>query len=424
MAGKKKKKKVDPLASFLDGEEPVDLPWHSDPVALEIAGFLTGDDTEEIKAKTTGRVKRVIGRGGAMLTDIRADMSNGMDQGKLIQEVVAMRPIIPERYTDEDWARILHSVGHVPFYILCEDVDRYHLAMYAAEQLRDPSKKAIKDAGLKYLPRTSGTGHDPNEYQEKIHGKRWGGVDPEETKPVREQMTEKQKKLIESKRAESVASIINSDKYDLPIKERWANAEKVARIGKREDWEGLGSPEFESMVQFCYRWIKDCGRVPRQMCDPMDVYWERWGLVKGVDEKTNERRMSMVKAVRKFWRKAVKEARAQGKALDLKSQSYRTVLGAMKLQRAIEEYAWNHKVWKVSEDKSKPVEMELVTPDEVLVKRVEKAAKGYFKAHFPLKNPPPGPMSTVDPDYHTYMRLCRKYGLKQGALLHKNFPLN
>jgi hypothetical protein len=110
----------------------------------------------------------------------------------------------------------------------------------------------------------------------------------------------------------------------------------------------------------------------------------------------------------------------QEKGFDPKSESYRTVLAAHKLELAIEKYvdARHDKV----EDKSLGfMTLKQRIPDSVLGQNVRNAAIQYFMAHYPVSKfgARPGPASSLDPDFAGYVQMLRKYGLTMGTLLHE-----
>lgn len=357
-------------------------------------------EATRIEGKTGKHGRRVI------TVEIRSDGKYGVDglhQGDLIREVIAARNIIPD-WTVERWSQYLHEIGRVPLWILYTDVDRFHKAIYAAEVLRaayatrDPEEMKKVDSGLKHLPRDN---FDHNTYQEQYHGKRWGS--PEDT--VEAQVKEMEAAKIDNKRLD-VHEAPTTTRTEEPEEEKWKEAEKIARTMKREEWLGKFDPEFETRIRYCYQWLRDIGEVPGHPIDPMDVYWmAETEQVRTAGPKTQTRRMAATRKVVKYLHKLIKEERLKSRTankdtkMNLHSTSYRTVLAAKALHANIEEHARRK--------------------DDEYLPEVKKATKAYFKAHFPIKNPPPGPLTTIDPDYHEYVVLCRKWGIEEGQLIHK-----
>jgi hypothetical protein len=373
----------------------------------------------------------IVGRGQNRMMQVTIGYNDhGVSQSDLLMEVVASRDIVPADWDNAKWSSYLHSVGQVPFYILAGDPDRYHLCIYAAEVLRKTRSHAEKHSGLDEVNRDRG--RNIGEHQDEIDGVTWGGVDGEEVegdfgithsgrpskpKTVRDQITQSTKLTTELHQQAVAPSALaeNNDKYLY----RWQQAEKIARTLKRDEWQGKVDHEFEAMINYCYNWLRDIADVPKPYpkdgVEMTNMFWAQPKIL-AMGEREKERRDKIVEKIITFWHKSVKK---NGEGINLKSQSYRTVLAAMKLDRLIEQYADNYKRFAREQPKGqKPV---LEIPDEELESQIRKAATEYFRAHFPveLEGAKPGPITTSDPDYPEYIRLCKKYNLKEGVYLHE-----
>lgn len=345
----------------------------------------------------------------------------GLNQSEMLREVICSRGIITERHEDlEMLSRYYHNVGNLPAYILAGDVDRWHVFIYAAETLRQHPE--FRDVGIGELNHVRNREFDKVRVQPKIDGVLWGAeeyFDEIEAKnktpdvPIKEQIIQKKIENIDRTRSEAVPAEVTLTQQgpDDAYTAKWVQAEKMAEA-PRESWEGKCNWDFEQMIKYCYAWIQEIGNVPEPYpMDPLDLFWQRpLPHNTPLDEKSVARRTYMSYKVQKFWRKSVTQKGVQ-KHLQVgrRPLSYRVVLAAKRLAKCIEDYAVN---WQ-TDDKG--------IRDEHLQERVKKAAMQYFKAHFPIETTgaKPGPLDTLDPGYVDYIRLCRKYQIKRGTLLHE-----
>ena len=309
-----------------------------------------------------------------------------LDVGELLKESVQVRNIIPQDWDLEKWSQWIHSVGHVPFYILCGDEDRYHMCIYAAEVLRNASAE-VRNSGLKYLPRDNGL-----DTLGEMEGEMWGENHHRTT--VRDHVTMMRNKQIEENKAR-MQPAPQHDPED-PLIKKWELAHNYARNMPRAEWENQFDWEFECMIKYCYGWLEDIGEVPKYPHELVDVFWSR-DTYKQEPQEATDRRNAIVGKILGFWRKQVASS---PEGLDITSDSYRTVLAAKALSKSIERYAYDDSNHFEQEVKNKAVE--------------------YFNAHFPIAGNVSGPDSTIEPNYVDYMRLCRKYGLEEGTLLHES----
>jgi hypothetical protein len=203
-----------------------------------------------------------------------------------------------------------------------------------------------------------------------------------------------------------------------PYIQKWVLAEQLAREPE-ENWRYKYDFMFESMIKYCYSWIRTNGAVPQPYpIDIVDLYWQRPTML-NMEPTTVERRDSIVLKIRHYLNHQYSKALAkEGTGFDPTSRSYRVTLAARKLESLIEQYAINWKRYKTSRDLTAPV-MELEIPDADIEGQIREAAKEYYKAHYPIVTSKVGPKDTLDPDYVGYVELIRKYGLKHGELLHE-----
>lgn len=181
---------------------------------------------------------------------------------------------------------------------------------------------------------------------------------------------------------------------------KWQEADRLALL-PREAWENAPY-QLRKMVQWCYGHRMDTSTAENQQGEvtefPTDmalVYTYRPKFV-DKDPEVVQRRNEMRDKVLGFWNKSVEANRDK---INLDSKSYRVQLGATGLSKMIDEFA-NNRV------------------DENAVKH---AAMRFFQAHFPVETlgANPGPVSTLDPTYEEYIKLCTKYNLEVGVLLHE-----
>lgn len=356
---------------------------------------------------------RNIRGGKRAITVVLHTNQSELNVSDMLMEVIASRNIINEDKTPEDWSRLLHSVGQIPFYLLAGDPDRYHMCIYAAEFLR--RNPEFKDVGISELSvrQPEANRHrvfGENEVQTEIEGHSWGGEDEDVT--VREQMKAKAQSQIDSNRAKAVpaeASVSSVAQHDAYLA-KWVQAEKWANT-PRSEWVDKVDPEFEAMIKYCYGWLRDIGEVPQPYpSDLLDLFWQR-PLPDSVpmDEQTVERRSQISGKVMKFWAKSMKKYKDQVEFR--KPMSYRVVLAAQRLSKSIEKYAVN---WQFDSKN-----------DEALIERIKRNALKYLEAHIPLDTGvgKGGPLKTYDPDYVEYVQICRKYNLKEGCILHEELFL-
>jgi hypothetical protein len=199
-----------------------------------------------------------------------------------------------------------------------------------------------------------------------------------------------------------------------PIKQKWAIAEQIARK-PAEQWSATGEDfELRLMVEYCYKWIKETGSVPNFPENTMEIFWPRENIT-DQSEKAKERRNSIIERVNKFLAKANNglEWNPIRDRINGHTNSYRITLYAMALEKAIENYATGYR------------DNNMLAYPEAFEKHLADAVKTYVqlysKAHQPIENlgVKPGPIETLDPNYIGYLRLCRKYELPQGSLLHE-----
>mgnify|MGYP001319038654 CR=1 FL=1 len=425
------------------------------PTLDKIRSRSSSQSSQESHPKLEGRK----GRGGKRLLDITVEYEpesesaghiHGRLQGDMFREIIAARGIISEDSNDpETVGKVFYNLGRIPAWILAGDADRWHCFIYAAEMLRRNPEWVDSSIGLKELRdtrcRTCGCDrHAPVEEMVNTFAV-WGNVDtavvkkqpseppqkpldtpkevletaPEPKKPdlppqtsradastsVREQVISKKEELIDKTRAEA-APAHPVEEQDGPHKAymaKWVLAEAKARQ-PRDTWEGKHDYEFESMIKYCYGWLRDIGEVPSYPADSLSLFWPA-PLPRGISEpsRVTERRNFIAGKVLRFWQKSMNQDGAEERIRSRKNPlSYRVVLAAMKLSSKIEFYA-----------DPDPIHGE---DDSELVADVKKAAVEYFKAHFPIGDA--GPIATSDPSYVEYLQLCRTYNLKEGTLLH------
>ena len=366
------------------------------------------------------------GRGSRRQVQVTLEYNtSGLNQSEMLREVICSRGIINEAHEDLEYlSRMYHSLGNVPAYILAGDVDRWHYFIYAAETLRQNPE--FRDLGLSEI-RTNVHNQPrkfaPDEEQIEIDGRTWGGVEDDgsgkwqgdhvitKNVPIREQAQGRKKDTIEQTRSQAVPAEVKLTRQgpDDAYIAKWVMAEK--RAGQpRSSWEGKCDIEFEAMIKYCYGWLRDIGTVPQPYpMGTIDLFWQRPrpSEIK-MNEKAVARRSYITARVMTFWHKSLKQEGVLN-TIQLKRDplSYRVILAAKDLSAKIEQYADPDPVHGVD--------------DEKLQASVRKAAMKYFKAHFPveLEGAKPGPLATLDPGYVEYLRLCRKYALKTGQLLHE-----
>lgn len=350
--------------------------------------------------------------------------THGLEQGQMLMEVVSTRPIIPADWGIVEWRRFMDHVGALEFRTAYVDIDRYHKLIYGAEYLRNFESSDEHKANACY--RQTGN-FDPDAENVEQDGRTWGGVDLDgefmpvegerglshtlnEVKPVREQLQERKESVIEAHKNTLVPVDLDvvRDMANDPELQKWEVAIGIARK-PRETWEGKLDWEMEQRVKYCYGWLREIGTVPRPY--PQDLLALFWPVPKVLEDndRANERRAEVTDRLLKFWRKSVS---ANGATMDLHSESYRVTLAAMELERLIEHHVSNYR--RIDHENS------LEQLDAVSMGHIKAAAVKYFQAHFPIaeSGAGPGPITTSDPPYVEYIRLCRTYGIREGSFLH------
>lgn len=356
---------------------------------------------------------------------------HNLEESQMLMEVVSMKPkrvpIKPD-WGVVEWRQFIDNEGQIPFIkVALQDIEKYHRLIFAAEYLRTFETKEDESANAMVRPVNPDWDHtQENPTQD---GRTWGSIDlddfsglvPEgekglshiigDIKPVREQIQEQQVAVIEAHKNSLVPVNLDAVRQaqNDPYLQKWEVAQGIARK-PRETWEGKLDWEMELMAKYCYGWIRDIGTVPRPY--PQDMLCLFWPIptVLENNDKANERRNEVTARLIAFWRKSVL---ANGTGIDLHSESYRVTLVAMKLEKLIEYHVTNYR--RVDHENT------LESLDTVSMSQIKAAAVEYFQAHFPVQvyGAKPGPLPTLDPPYVEYVRLCRKYDLKEGQFLHE-----
>jgi hypothetical protein len=411
-----KKKKVE-----IDWEDPAEeLTWEdSEPQSKPLSVFskailkkqapfeLTPSATynPEVEGDTrlTGKAGR---RNKERIIEVKLKYdSETLNQSDMLREVIAARGTIDERYNDPEYcSKMFYRLGKVPAYILAGDIDRWSYFIFAAETLRlNPD---FKELGIKELGNVN-DGYDFKKAQPELEGGvTWGGEE-HENETVRAQVDKAKKKALEENRESAAPAKPVVDEND-PYILKWKVAEKHARNTPRDQWEGKTDVEFERMIKWCYGWLRDIGEVPTPYPDPLDLFWARPrpGDLQ-MSASAIKRRNFITGKVMKFWRKSLSQEGVKDQMNLQGAMSYRVVLAAKKLSTHIEYYS-----------APDPIHGE---DDDELIANVKKAALNYFNAHFPVdtQGAKPGPITTLDPGYVDYIRICRQYKLEEGTLLHE-----
>lgn len=388
---KKKKKKPVELVEWDDSPEEI-IEW-DDP------------EKDEREIVLTVPVKTMVGTRKIEVT-MSYDKATGLDAADMICEIIRGRGTLNDEFENPEYlATVYHSLGNTPAWVLAADLNRWHQFVYAAEMLRIHPE--FKQLGVQAsLETSSSQRHAPG----KDLIKTLGGT--EEPVPIREQQEKLKAAAVESNKILAFpAPVSENTKADEAYIQKWHMAEK--RAGQpRESWEGKADKEFEEMIKYCYGWLRDIGEVPKPYPMGMiDLFWQRPTPSQvRMDEKTVTRRNYITARVMKLWTASVADPDYKAQLeIGRKPCSYRVVLAAKNLSKYIELYATNWDADPIHGD------------DDAVQKMVRKAAVRYVNAHLPIDatGAKPGPLATVDPDYVDYIRLCRKYGLKEGVLLHK-----
>lgn len=359
------------------------------------------------------------GRAGTkqMNVTIAYDAPPDNQVGQLIMECIASRGIISSDYHADKAKAIYQNLGKLEARTLARDEDRWQMFVFATEWLRtnDPTAwgESIRNIG-KVNP-------DWDETQENVQqdGRTLGGVDDDplappltvkkKNEPVREQIENAKKANIEKNRPNAAPADLDKIKAEAndPKMQIWVIAQELA-MKPRDEWEHKVDWMLEQKIKYCVHWlqhVKDSNAPFPE--DARAIFWPH--PMTDPREKPNfDRRNAITGKVLKFWRKSVLE---NGEGIDLQSKSYRVTLAAIKLHKAIDEYVRAGAKFNLEgevQDKAEEVQ-------------VQRAAKEYFRAHFPVTafGAKPGPISTLDPDYVEYVRLCRTYKLEIGTLLHE-----
>lgn len=348
------------------------------------------------------------------------DKKTKFNVSQMLRESIAARGALSENYNDPEYvARTYYNLGKIPAWILCGDEDRWQQFIFCAEVIREHPEysslgvEELKDdvCGKCGLSRNRKFGK--NERQVEIDGTVWGEEEmaSKANVPIREQMETRKVLNVAKTQTSSFAAPVDEDFTDseLALQDKWKKAEKWANR-PRANWEGQVDFEFEAMIKYCYGWLKDIGEVPQPYpFGTIDLFWQRPKAGElDMSELAVGRRNYITAKTMKMWNKWLKDPDKSGKLeLGRRPVSYRVVLAAQELSTLIETYA---------------------TPDDIhgfddleLQERVKKATIKYFKAHMPIttQGVKPGPIETLDPGYVEYIRLCRKYSLRIGTLLHK-----
>lgn len=343
--------------------------------------------------------------------------------GELLMESIGVRGIhkfIPQPYTIEDAFKYIKCFAWTPANIVAGSEDCWHAYIYAVEYMRMHGTKE-QQRQANYSDKQVNPDYDNTKENIKQDGRTWGSIDMEDfieptgerglsyqEVPVREQVQERQAAVIEAHR--SSLTPVDLDKVresaNAPEEQKWEVAVGLARKA-RSVWEGKIDWEMEQRVKYCYGWLRDIGSIPLPY--PADLTCLFWPISKvfGNNEQDNQRREFITGKIMGFWRRGL----AQNE-IDTHSESYRVTLAAMELSALIEEYVGNPR--RVDHEHT------LNQLDAVTITEIKSAAQKYFQAHIPVSHlgAAPGPISTLDPTFVDYIRLCKKYDIPTGTLLH------
>lgn len=364
---------------------------------------------------------------------IEYDPSKVSGIGSLIMESIASRGTIPEDFDADHAVKWYQNLGRLDAKTLANDEDRWQMFVFAAEYLRMHGSPDQNREKMKHI--TGKVNPDWDETAENVaqDGRTLGTVDIDPFGPgvpvvgeagiahldppsrlaslptVRESVERTEAMKVEKNRPEAHAVDFDAIRAEEgnPQLQIWRVANEYA-LKPRAEWEGKVDWMLEQKIKYCYSWIQEFGDITAPYPpDQLAIFWGR-PSVDPRDKPKVDRRDAMTSKVIGFWRASVAK---NGDGMNLKSDSYRTVLTAMALQKAIEDY--------VSAGSKFDFEGNVIDKGEEM--EVQKAAKAYFMAHFPIKDlgAGPGPLSTSDPDFVEYLRLIRQYKLPQGTLLHE-----
>lgn len=363
------------------------------------------------------KIEGKAGRNGKRTVQVTLEYNPGeLDINGMLMEVATARDTIPADWDLVRWDKYLHTVGNVPFYVLATSKrnDEYMKCIYAAALMTlNPDFVGESLGQLKAIQ----SGYSPQKEQDK-QGRTWGGVEPIDMRrpdTVKTQVSDKARVLLESTRLDARESPakLGAEPEDEYLK-KWRMAEKRASQ-PRDSWEGKCDPEFEAMIKYCYGWLEDIGEVPQPYpLGSLELFWQRPRPDETpMDELTVARRTYITGLIMKLWQKVMVDKEQTAHMVFTKPLSYRVVLAAKKLTKHIENYAVS---WQTDDTGDQ---------DIGLRKRVKKYAIKYVEAHIPADQlgGKPGPYATLDPSYEDYVRLCRKYNLREGVLLHEDNSL-
>ena len=397
-------------------------------------------DKSKTSPKSTEPVKSI-----QVTLDLAANRISNV--GTLLMECIEERVTKHlDKSSKEYWWGQLNLLSDIDARTLFLDEDRFYLMIYAAEWIRT---YCTPEDNAKFCKRPV-TNPDYNPYQENVkqEGKHWGlrleapavpqgrpnttppvisgakgekvvvsypdkvvdAVTGEVTGPedfpdpftaedvivpVREQVQDAEakdlEKFIESQQPVEVELTTAPDTYE----QKWEIAAKYARK-PREVWKDVPF-ELLKMIEWCYGWLQDTGELPEYPHDLIEIWWKRPTFYNtDLTPEAVTRRDFMVNKIRTFWSKSVD---ANRDTVNLTSNSYRITLKAMELEKLIEAYAEG-------------------ADNEATIKQT---AYDYFKAHLPIETigVKPGPIDTLDPDFLEYLKLCQKYNITVGVLLHE-----
>lgn len=346
---------------------------------------------------------------------IEYDPSKLSGVSELLMECIACRGAVSDDFNMDMAISIVRNLGQMAAQILIADEDRWQQFIFAAEYVRlNGTKENWRDAALHPTGKVN-MQWDASAENVEQDGRTLGGVDLDPFEgptlavvgdagiahTVRDRVMQKEKERLEINRPEAAPAPtrVPDDNHMDSI---WELASRWAKK-PRAEWEGQVDWMLEQRIKYCYDWLHEMGTIDTSL----DIFWP---VVLGDNQSKDSvvRRHDITLKVIEFWRKSLS---VNGEGLNLHSESYRKVLAAMKLQSAIEVYTTAGTKFNLQNEIQDKEE-------EILVKR---AAKTYFQAHFPIAalGAGPGPLSTMDPNYVEYVRLCRQYKISLGTLLHE-----
>lgn len=365
------------------------------------------------------------GRAGKrrMNVTVEYDPSKISGISQLLMESISSRGIVAEDYDGDRAIDVYKNLGKLEARTLARDEDRWHMFIFAAEYLRVHGSEEQQSQAMLYQGKVNPKWDETKENVEQ-DGRTIGGVDDDPLTPpiipvtgeagvshtVRGQVESKQKTAIEKNRPSAVPADLDKIRAEAgdPQTQTWRLALEMAHK-PREEWEGKIDWMLEQKVKYCYSWLTEAGELPRPFPpDSLNIFWNVRASADVGPQEVKDRRFAITGKIMNFWRKSVEQ---NGAGIDLKSDSYRTTLAALELHKALNTYVGAGSHFNMAGE----------VQDKVEEIAVQKAAKKYFQAHFPISmaGAGPGPLSTMDPDYVEYIRLCRQYRLPEGTLLHE-----